>query len=82
MIRKILILFLIFMLFNFSILMADPDDVVGPNDGSSKGDVKNVYENSWSFELKELSGNQDTQMISGLLPDQQLEMFEQRFYLF
>jgi len=33
MIRKILILFLVFMLFNFSILMADPDDVVGPNDG-------------------------------------------------
>jgi len=81
MIRKILILFLIFMLFNFSILMADPDDVVGPNDGSSKGDVKNVYENSWSFELKELSGNQDTQIVFGLLPNRQQEMFDQKFYL-
>jgi ABC-type oligopeptide transport system substrate-binding subunit len=78
MIRKILILFLISILFNFSILLADPDDVVGPKDGSSKSNVKNMidYETFLSFDFENLSNNQDTQIISGLLPDQQLEMSE------
>jgi len=76
MIRKILILFLISILFNFSILLTDPDDVIGPKDGSSKGNVENKYKNPLDFELKELNGNQDTQIVSGLLPNQQLKMFE------
>jgi len=49
---------------------------------SSKGNVENKYKNPLDFELKELNSDQDTQMISGLLLDRQLEMFEQRFYLF
>ncbi|OAA18725.1 hypothetical protein [Kosmotoga sp. DU53] len=69
MIRKILTLFLISILFNFSVLLADPDDVVGPKDGPSKGSVENMYENSLNSKLEELSSSQDTQIISVLLPD-------------
>jgi hypothetical protein len=34
------------------------------------------YETFLSFDFENLSNNQDTQIISGLLPDQQLEMSE------
>jgi len=46
-------------------------------ENGKKSRVKQLEE-----KVEELNSDQDTQMISGLLPDQQLEMFEQRFYLF
>ncbi|OAA22070.1 hypothetical protein DU53_04255 [Kosmotoga sp. DU53] len=62
-------------------MLADPDDVVGPKDGSSKCTAENVYENSLSFDFENLNSNQDTQIVSGLLPDRQLEIFGQIFYI-
>jgi len=62
-------------------LLTDPDDVIGPKDGSSKSTTENVYVNSLNFDFENLNSNQDTQIVSGLLPDRQLEIYEPDFYI-
>ena len=43
---------------------------------SSKGNVENVHEDLLNFDIENPSSDQDPQIISGLLPEQLLEVFE------